>query len=63
LDGQMFYYCSHVNMITTLAVCSKEERCAVIWFLSFWDVPGSEVHQRLAAQCGNSAWQKQCLKK
>lgn len=43
-----------VNMSAPLAVCTKEEQRAVIWFLWSEGVKGAEIHCRLLAQYGDS---------
>jgi hypothetical protein len=54
-------YCSGVDVAATLALCPKEEQCAVIWILWSEVVPGVEIHRRLSAQYGNSALLKQSV--
>ena len=42
-------------MAAPLAVCTKEEKRAVIRFLWSEGVPGAEIHRRLSTQYGDSA--------
>ena len=50
-------------MAAPLSVCTKEEQRGMICFLWSEGVPGAEIHQRLSAQCGDSALQRRSVYK